>query len=67
MSDLDEFLDLVGTGKQPLSKEVIDELFSFMAFITIQEKPIIIGAKYNPSLLIDLYKRWENERRRSIR
>jgi len=63
MNDLDEFLDLVGTGKQPLSKEVIDELFSFMAFMTIQRNPIIIGAKYNPSPLIDLYKRWKNERR----
>jgi len=67
MSDLDEFFDLVGTGKE-LNEETRDELFSFMAFITTQETPIIIGAKYNPSPLLDFYKRWKNERRRrSIR
>ena len=62
MSDLDEFLDLVGTGKE-LSEETRDELFSFMAFITTQD-PIIIGAKYNPSPLLNHYKRWKNERQR---
>ena len=58
--DIEEFMDVVGTGHIDNKTEVV--IFDFLGYLTTREEGIRVGADYNPTPLLECYKQWRKRR-----
>ena len=65
MNDLDEFFSVVGTNH--IGKRTEKEIIDFLVFITSYPGTIKIGTNEEPSILIELYNDWKDQRKSGLR